>query len=173
MASARTLSSYRPWLLFGGVVAVAVFRAALATPLADALPAKVADQEAAFVTLASEEKTMRRDAAKEFPADQWSQDDAFHNAEYRRADASRDLDHDCLPCCCSRLRPLDAFLKPGVQHSLGRIGNKVVTHRRTTFFRADPPQMQSRSHKYCHQGIARGCLCLESWPESSNRCVFS
>src|SRR5439155_15478758 len=39
------------------------------------------------------------------------------------------LDHEGLLCCCSRLRPLDAFLKLAVQHSLGRIGNKVVTNR--------------------------------------------
>src|SRR5206468_5440323 len=54
------------------------------------------------------------------------------------------LDHEGLLCCCSRLRPLDVFLKLAVQHSLGRNGNKVVTNRRTTFSTADLPQMQSR-----------------------------
>src|SRR4029434_8655601 len=54
------------------------------------------------------------------------------------------LDHDGLLCCCSRLRSLDAFLELAVQRSLGRIGNRVVTNRRTTFFTADSPQMQSR-----------------------------
>src|SRR5206468_4025738 len=54
------------------------------------------------------------------------------------------LDHEGLLCCCSRLRPLDAFLKLAVQHSLGRFGNKVVTNRRTTFSTADLPEMQSR-----------------------------
>lgn len=82
-----SLSTYTPWLLFGGVVAVAILRAAIATPISDARPATKVERASAFLSLANEEKSMRREAAKDFPADLWSQDDAFHNLEFKRARA--------------------------------------------------------------------------------------
>jgi len=75
------------WGLLGGVVLVAGVRAATAAPLGDAPAATEQERGKAFLSLAFEEKKMRREAAKDFPADLWSQDDAFHNAEYKRAKA--------------------------------------------------------------------------------------
>jgi hypothetical protein len=76
---------YVRWAAFGAIVLVAMGRAATAAPLPDAHPASEDVQREVFAILASEERTMRRDAAKDFPADAWSQDDAFHNSEYKRA----------------------------------------------------------------------------------------
>jgi hypothetical protein len=73
------------WAAFGAIVLVAMGRAATAASLPDARPASEDMQKEVFALLAAEERTMRRDAAKDFPADAWSQDDAFHNLEYKRA----------------------------------------------------------------------------------------
>ncbi|WP_394836139.1 hypothetical protein LVJ94_04435 [Pendulispora rubella] len=54
-------------------------------PLSGPAPADDEQRREAFETMALEEREMRRNAAKDFPADLWSQDDAFHNSEYRRA----------------------------------------------------------------------------------------
>ena len=72
---------------FGAIVLVAMGRAATAASLPDARPASDEIQKEVFAVLAAEERAMRRDAAKDFPADAWSQDDAFHNLEYKRARA--------------------------------------------------------------------------------------
>jgi len=73
------------WLLFGAIVAVAAFVAVTAAPLSSPHAAKDEELHEAFEVMAFEEREMRRNAAKDFPADLWSQDDAFHNSEYRRA----------------------------------------------------------------------------------------
>jgi hypothetical protein len=44
-----------------------------------------ATRRAAFRAVASEESSMRREAAKSFPTDLWSRDDAFHEKELGRA----------------------------------------------------------------------------------------
>ena len=75
----------RTWALFAVVVVIAVGRAATATPLPQAHEASLDDRKAIFWKVASEERAMRRDAAKNFPADLWSQDDAVHNSEFKLA----------------------------------------------------------------------------------------
>jgi hypothetical protein len=79
------LRSDRLWAVFGSIVLVAMGRAATAAPLPSAGPAGEGTKSEVFALIAAEERTMRRDAAKDFPADAWSQDDAFHNLEYKRA----------------------------------------------------------------------------------------
>jgi hypothetical protein len=66
-------------------------RAALAKPIENPAPASVDLKKNAFYAMAADERKMRRDAAKDFPADAWSQDDAFHNFEFKRA---RDIASD-------------------------------------------------------------------------------
>lgn len=46
--------------------------------------ASVEVRKEVFLALASEELAMRKTSAKTFPTDPWSQDDDFHNQEYRR-----------------------------------------------------------------------------------------
>ncbi len=82
-------------------MAIALVRAATAVPIAQARPASELEKRAAFESLASDEASLRRSAADEFPADQWSQDDAFHNSEYKRAKAIAEL---------SRIRISDVLL---------------------------------------------------------------
>ncbi len=73
------------WSVFGAACTTAAVAALTAHPL----PApKVLDEDGrrqAFGILSNEEATMRRQAAKDWPADPWSQDDAFHNLEHGRA----------------------------------------------------------------------------------------
>lgn len=66
-------------------------RAALAKPIEIQDPASPELKKNAFWAMASDERKMRRDAAHDFPADAWSQDDAFHNFEFKRA---RDIAND-------------------------------------------------------------------------------
>jgi len=73
------------WALPALIVTVAIGRAGTATPVAGSRPVDEATRRAIFVSMAAEERKMRRDAANDFPADPWSQDDAFHNLEYKRA----------------------------------------------------------------------------------------
>jgi hypothetical protein len=72
-------------------VLVALGRAASAKPIENPEHASVDLQKNAFFAMAADERKMRRDAAHDFPADAWSQDDAFHNFEFKRA---RDIAHD-------------------------------------------------------------------------------
>ncbi|WP_394825941.1 hypothetical protein [Pendulispora albinea] len=95
--SSLSYTHWSPWLLFGAVIAVAIVRASTATPISDARPATEAERASVFLSLAREERTMRRDAAKDFPADLWSQDDAFHNFELQRARALANRDGIRLP----------------------------------------------------------------------------
>jgi hypothetical protein len=66
-------------------VAFACGRAALAKPIENAPRATEELKKSAFFAMAGDERKMRRDAAKDFPADAWSQDDAFHNFEFKKA----------------------------------------------------------------------------------------
>lgn len=73
------------WVAFAALSAAALVVAATAPrpPQPDALDAR--RREDAFVTFVREEGNMRRQAARDWPADEWSQDDAFHNLEHQRA----------------------------------------------------------------------------------------
>lgn len=75
----------RSWAVFAALVAVAGVRAATASPIAEARSASLEERKSFFWKLASEERAMRREAAKNFPADLWSQDDAVHNSEFKLA----------------------------------------------------------------------------------------
>jgi hypothetical protein len=77
-------------VLFLGI-GVATGRAASAKPIEDSPRASIELQKSAFFAMAADERKNRRDAAHDFPADAWSQDDAFHNFEFKRA---RDIAHD-------------------------------------------------------------------------------
>ena len=67
------------------VVLCAVIRASTATPIEQKKPATDAQKHQAFSDMAQGERDMRRDAVHDFPTDPWSQDDAFHNSEFKRA----------------------------------------------------------------------------------------
>lgn len=73
------------WAVFGAAIVVAFGRALASTAPATPPPADERARKAAYVLMVTEEQNMRRDAVKDFPADPWSQDDAFHNLEYKRA----------------------------------------------------------------------------------------
>jgi hypothetical protein len=76
----------RRWVPLAAVCAVAIGRALLGAapqplpPIGDQ-----AAEQAAFLALASQEATVRAEAAKAFPTDLWSRDDDFHERELRRA----------------------------------------------------------------------------------------
>src|SRR5438552_17743941 len=73
------------WSIFGAActTACAVVWTARATPA----PKSLSNDERmhVFSVLAMEENSMRRQAAKDWATDPWSQDDAFHNLEHQRA----------------------------------------------------------------------------------------
>lgn len=79
------MRTVRAWLLLVVVSAVAFVRAATARPPEAPPPAADADLRAAFLAIAGAERDMRRDAAKDFPTDHWSQDDDFHRRELDKA----------------------------------------------------------------------------------------
>jgi hypothetical protein len=66
-------------------IAFATGRVALAKPVENPPAAAQELKKNAFWAMAADERKMRRDAAHDFPADAWSQDDAFHNFEFKRA----------------------------------------------------------------------------------------
>lgn len=72
-------------------VAFAIGRAALAKPIENPPHASLELKKNAFFAMAGDARKMRRDAAHDFPADAWSQDDAFHNFEFKKA---RDVAND-------------------------------------------------------------------------------
>jgi hypothetical protein len=80
----RTLRAWAPLVV---VCSTAVIRAATATAPSAPLPATDAESRAAFDSMAGREVVWRREAAKEFPTDHWSQDDDFHR---RERDAAND-----------------------------------------------------------------------------------
>lgn len=73
------------WVVFGAALLVGFGRALASTPMTTPPPADERARKAAYVLMVTEEQNMRREAIKDFPADPWSQDDAFHNLEYKRA----------------------------------------------------------------------------------------
>ena len=73
------------WLFFAAACTFAAARAVVAAPPPVPPPASEAVQRAAFIDIAEHEREMRQDAAKSFPTDPWSQDDAFHDLERKRA----------------------------------------------------------------------------------------
>jgi hypothetical protein len=73
------------WLFFAAACTFAAARAVVAAPPPVPPPANEAVQRAAFIDIAEHEREMRQDAAKSFPTDPWSQDDAFHDLERKRA----------------------------------------------------------------------------------------
>ncbi len=73
------------WVLFAAAFVVAIGRALTSVPRDTPKASTEAARRNAYTILASEERNMRREGIKDFPADPWSQDDAFHNTEYRRA----------------------------------------------------------------------------------------
>ncbi len=79
------MGTMRAWLLLVVVSAVAFGRAATARAPASPPPATDAERRAAFVAIAGAERDMRRESAKDFPTDRWSQDDDFHRIELDKA----------------------------------------------------------------------------------------
>lgn len=73
------------WAVFATAIVVGFARALTSTPIGAPPPADERARRAAYVIMVTDEQNMRRESIKDFPADPWSQDDAFHNLEYRRA----------------------------------------------------------------------------------------
>lgn len=73
------------WFVFGVAIVGALGRALASQPITSPPPADERARRAAYVLMVTEEQNMRRESVQDFPADPWSQDDAFHNLEYRRA----------------------------------------------------------------------------------------
>ena len=67
------------------VVLCAVIRASTSASIAQQKPATDDEKKKAFWDMATSEHDMRKDAIHDFPTDAWSQDDAFHNSEFKKA----------------------------------------------------------------------------------------
>ena len=78
-------SHFLGWSIAGGAFILALARALTASPPQDLAVADPVTRRAMFFAIASDETKMRRDAAKKFPTDFWSQDDDFHQSELKRA----------------------------------------------------------------------------------------
>jgi len=78
--------------LFSGVTGVALVLA-LAARAPAAPPHDPEAGHTAFTFFASQETPMRKEAAKSFPTDLWSQDDDFHKKERDRAMSYADSHH--------------------------------------------------------------------------------
>ena len=72
------------WLGFGAVCVAAVALAAFAPKIPTDPESDEATRKKVWYSVSSEEPSMRKSAAKGFPTDPWSQDDDFHNQEFRR-----------------------------------------------------------------------------------------
>jgi hypothetical protein len=75
----------RAWAPLAIVCAIALGRALTASAPELAPESDEALRQKVFNVVASEETTMRREAAKSFPTDVWSRDDDFHRREHRKA----------------------------------------------------------------------------------------
>ncbi len=73
------------------VVLCATGRAASSSAVEQQKVASDQERKQAFWDIANGERQMRRDAVHDFPTDAWSQDDAFHNSEFKKA---RDIAND-------------------------------------------------------------------------------
>jgi hypothetical protein len=72
------------WVAFGVTCAAATGLTITAPKVSAAAPATTDVQKAVFSSVAWDEVSMRKTAAKGFPTDPWSQDDDFHNQELRK-----------------------------------------------------------------------------------------
>jgi hypothetical protein len=79
------------WLVAAGTVAVVVFRATTAPPPPPLHVATAQERVALAAKIAAHENEWRNKAAEDFPADDWSQRDAFQNLE---SDGVRDVAHN-------------------------------------------------------------------------------
>jgi hypothetical protein len=83
--SSRRLLTIAGWVVFGAAIVGAFGRAITSTPRAAPPPAEERAMRNAYLSVTADERNFRREVIKDFPADPWSQDDGFHNHEYRRA----------------------------------------------------------------------------------------
>ena len=67
------------------VVLCALIRASTSATIEQNRPATADEKKKAFWDMAQSEHDMRKDAIHDFPTDAWSQDDAFHNSEFKKA----------------------------------------------------------------------------------------
>jgi len=81
---ARRVVRVAAWATFALLACAPIALALTAPKLADLPPAAPEGVRSSYVTLTGEERGMRKTAAKGFPTDPWSQDDDFHNQEWRR-----------------------------------------------------------------------------------------
>jgi hypothetical protein len=81
-------AAFRPrlvgWSLLAAACAAALARALTSPRPPELPPADEASLRAVFFAVASDETKLRRDAAKKFAMDLWSQDDDFHLSELAR-----------------------------------------------------------------------------------------
>ena len=80
------------WIGFGAACVAAVALASFAPQLPPNPEAKDETRKNVWYSIASEEPAMRKSAAKGFPTDPWSQDDDFHNQEFRRVQNSASVE---------------------------------------------------------------------------------
>ncbi len=83
--TARSRCAVLAWLGTLATCVGAVVVASLAPQIPPDPEADEAVGKSAFYSLSADEPSMRKSAAKSFPTDPWSQDDDFHNQEFRRA----------------------------------------------------------------------------------------
>ncbi len=75
------------WSLFLAVCAIALARALTSSSPTAKARADASVRAAAFAQFAEQEPGHRKEAAKDFPTDPWSQDDFFHAREAKEARA--------------------------------------------------------------------------------------
>ncbi len=82
--------AYAPLLLVALIAVVFAFRTPKEAPRHTATDA---ERRSMFASIAANELIARREVIKDFPADAWSQDDAFHEREFQRIRSNADS-HD-------------------------------------------------------------------------------
>jgi hypothetical protein len=85
--TSATLERRIRWVPFALVCAIALVEALRATPPVSPPRADKAARAAAVADARKHEGDYRKEAAKDFPTDPWSQDDAFHQKEAKGARA--------------------------------------------------------------------------------------
>ncbi|HEY8039444.1 MAG TPA: hypothetical protein VIF15_06605 [Polyangiaceae bacterium] len=101
------------WAPLAVVCAVALLRALTASAPQAAPAADEALRREGFRAVASEETSMRREAAKTFPTDPWSRDDDFHQREMKKA---RDWAHTNHTRFADALSAIDEGLRASWPH---------------------------------------------------------
>ncbi len=83
----RALLLYAPAAMLVGLFGLAVGLTRSTAHIPPAFPpvTEMGERNTIYFQVASEESRMRAEGAKEFPADTWSQDDAYHNLEFKKA----------------------------------------------------------------------------------------